>query len=263
MSNGAIMSEEKLKKNVNSSGFPFQIAVENTINNLSGWDIMRREYPWQNNETGQNGYIDLIAEKDFIRLIIECKRVRDSEWIFLCSPTNLSRSHARFWANAVGGKEKAVGWYDGQVEPSSPEADFCAIMGQDHRKPLLENLASELVAATEAFAFEELSFSKGISISYFPVIITTAELYVCKFDAKDIQIESGEITSAQFETVPFVRFRKSLTTQVSRFAIKRPMNHLLEVAEAKERTVFVMNASKMKDILGDWKIAQRSIFYDL
>jgi hypothetical protein len=254
------MSDEKLKKNLNSSGFPFQIAVENAISNLNGWDIMRREYPWQNSETGQNGYIDLIAEKDFIRLIIECKRVRDSEWIFLCSPKNLNRNHARFWANAVGGKEKAIGWYDGQVEPSSPEADFCAIMGQNHRKPLLENLASELVTATEAFAFEELSFTKGITIAYFPVIITTADLYVCKFDANDVQIESGEIRNAQFDAVPFIRFRKSLITQVSRFAIERPMNRLLEIAEAKERTLFVMNALKIKDVLGAWKIVHRPLY---
>ncbi|MEK6678110.1 MAG: hypothetical protein AABY39_01715 [Nitrospirota bacterium] len=73
------MDENKLNKNVNSSGFPFQIAVENTIKNLNDWKIARREYPWRNIETGQNGFIDLTAQKNFIRLIIECKRVKDAE----------------------------------------------------------------------------------------------------------------------------------------------------------------------------------------
>lgn len=254
------MKEDKLKKNLNSSGFPFQIAVESVIADLGGWKVAGREYPWQNNDTGQNGFVDIIAEKNFITLIVECKRVRDAEWIFLCSSRNLNRSHARFWVNRAGGREQAVGWYDGQVEPSSPEADFCAIMGQDHRKPLLENLASELLSATEAFAVEEYSFSKNVSISYFPVIITTAELFICKFDPKDIEIESGEIKNPQFEAVPFVRFRKSLTTAPSRFAVERRIEHFEEFAEARERTVFVLNASSIKEILGNWEIPQRSVY---
>jgi hypothetical protein len=203
------MKEDKLRNTLNSSGFPFQIAVESAIANCSGWKVSRREYPWRNNDTGQSGFIDIIAEKNYATLIIECKRVRDAEWIFLCSPKNMYRSHARFWVNRVGGREEAVGWYDGQLEPLSPEADFCAVMGQDHRKPLLENIASELISSTEAFALEAFPFFKEIPMCYFPLIITTAELYVCKVDLSDIEVESGEIKNPKFEPVPFVRFRKS------------------------------------------------------
>ena len=256
------MKDDKLKNNLNSSGFPFQIAVESVISNTSGWKVSRHEYPWHNNDTGQNGFIDIIAEKNSVTLVIECKRVRDAEWIFLCSPGNINRSHARFWVNKVGGRDEAVGWYDGQVEPSCPEAEFCAVMGQDHRKPLLENLASELISATEAFAVEELPFFKGIPMSmcYFPVIITTAELYICKYDPSNIEIASGEIKNPKFEPVPFVRFRKSLTTRPTRFATERKIAVPEELAEAKERTVFILNASNIKSILADWEIAQRSIY---
>jgi hypothetical protein len=256
------MKDDKLKNNLNSSGFPFQIAVESIISNISGWKVSRREYPWHNNDKGQNGFIDIIAEKSSVALVIECKRVRDAEWIFLCSPRNMNRSHARFWVNKVAGREEAVGWYDGQVEPSCPEAEFCAVMGQDHRKPLLENLASELTSATEAFAVEELPFFKGIPMAmcYFPVIITTAELYVCKYDPSDIEIKTGEIKNPIFEPVPFVRFRKSLTTSPTRFATERNIARPEDLAEAKERTVFILNASSMKAILADWEIAQRSIY---
>lgn len=155
------MKEDKLRKNLNSSGFPFQIAVESAIANISGWKVSKREYPWRNNDTKQNGFIDIIAEKNSVTLVIECKRVRDAEWIFLCSPKNMNRSHARFWVNRVEVQKQAIGWYDGQVEPSSPEADFCVVIGQDDRKPLLENIASELTSATEAFAVEEIPFSQG------------------------------------------------------------------------------------------------------
>lgn len=250
------MKEDKLRKNLNSSGFPFQIAVESAIANISGWQVSRREYPWHNNDTGQNGFIDIIVEKNSVTLVIECKRVRDAEWIFLCSPRNMSRSHARFWVNRVGGREEAVGWYDGQVEPSSPEADFCAVMGQDHRKPLLENIASKLSSSAEALAVEEFPFFKGLSMCYFPVVITTAELFVCKVDPSDIEMESGEIKNPKFEAVPFVRFRKSLTTAPSLFAIERRITRPEELAESKERTVFILNASSIKTILADWEIPQ-------
>lgn len=256
------MKEEKLKKNLNSSGFPFQLAVESVIGSLSGWKVGRRECLWHNNDTGENGFIDIIAENDSSTLIVECKRVRDAEWIFLCSPRSLDRSHARFWVNKVGGQAEAVGWYDGQVYPSSPEADFCAIMGQDHRKPLLENLASELISATEAFAAEEYSFFKDIpmSMSYFPVIITTAELYICEVDLADIGLESGEIKNPVFKSVPFVRFRKSLTTSHPRFAINREIRLPEELAEARQRTIFILNALHIKECLGKWEISGEATY---
>lgn len=253
------MKEDKLRNNLNSSGFPFQIAVESAISNIAGWKASHREYPWHNKDTGQNGFIDIIAGKNSVKLVIECKRVRDAEWIFLCSPRNIDRSHARFWIDKAGGREQAVGWYDGQVEPPSPEADFCAVMGQDHRKPLLENIASELISSTEAYAVEESPFFAGIPMSmcYFPVIITTAKLYICKVDPSDIEMESGEIKNPKFEAVPFVRFRKSLTTAPPRFAIERRIGHPEELAEARERTVFVLNALSLKKTLDSWEIANR------
>lgn len=257
------MKEDKLRKNLNSSGFPFQLAVESIIGSISGWKVGRREYPWHNNDTGENGFIDIIAEKDSTStLIVECKRVRDAEWIFLCSPRNLDRSHARFWVNKVGGQKEAVGWYDGQIEPSSPEAEFCAIMGQDHRKPLLENLASELVSATEACAVEEYPFYEDIpmSMSYFPVIITTAELYIGEINLSDIGIETGEIKNPAFKPVPFVRFRKSLTTDPPRFAFKKEIRLPEELAEARQRTIFVLNASHIKEVLGRWEISGGRIY---
>ncbi len=253
------MKEDKLKKNLNSSGFPFQLAVENVIRSISGWKVGRREYPWRNNDTGENGFIDIIAEKDSgSTLIVECKRVRDAEWIFLCSPRNIDRSHARFWVNQ-GGQAPAAGWYDGSVEPTSPEADFCAVMGQDHRKPLLENLASELISATEAFAGEEFPFFKEMptSMAYFPVIITTAELYICEINLSDLEIESGEIKDPIFKQVPCVRFRKSLTTAPPIFFLKKKIRFSEELAEARQRTLFILNASYVGQTLGNWEIRYR------
>lgn len=67
-------------------------------------------------------------------------------------------------------------------------------------------------------------------------------------------MESGKIKNPQFEAIPFVRFRKSLTIAPPRFAIERHIKSSEELAEARERTVFVLNASSLKKILSHWEI---------
>lgn len=86
------------------------------------------------------------------------------------------------------------------------------------------------------------------------------ELYVYEVKLSDIEITSGEIKNPEFKPVPFVRFRKSLTTDTSRFAVKREIRHPAELAEARERTVFVVNASSIKDFLGNWEISAGTIY---
>jgi hypothetical protein len=94
----------------------------------------------------------------------------------------------------------------------------------------------------------------------YPVIITTAELYICKIDLSDIGIESGEIKNPEFMPVPFVRFRKSLTTTPPRFAFKREIRFPEELAEARQRTIFVLNASHIKEVLGGWEISGEGFY---
>jgi hypothetical protein len=49
---------------VNSSGFPFQIAVTQAIerNSRSLWRVVFNEHPWRHPDTLQEGYIDLVLE---------------------------------------------------------------------------------------------------------------------------------------------------------------------------------------------------------
>ena len=218
----------------------------------------KKEHPWRCAESGNNGFIDIVLTDvhNTQRMVIECKRVRDTEWVFLDPSISVNdRRHTRFWMSYIENyKTKVFDWHDGVVDPSSPETEFCVVHGQDkNSKPMLERIASELVDATESFAKEEFKlYDKRESDFlgfYFSAIMTTAELKICKFKPEDISIENGELSKAEFTIVPFVRFRKCLTSTIH---LNTPFKLIKEVAKAKERTVFVINATKMIDVLKDW-----------
>ena len=243
------MDDKKLLDIVNKSGFPLQIGVRHLIDeSVGGWHTLAEEHPWNHPEWSNAGFIDLIVtdSNNVQRLVIECKRVQNTSWIFLVEPKNKSRSYARFWATKKGLSRN--GYNDGHLEPSSPQSEFCVVPGQDSKsKPMLERIAAKLVLATEALAAEE-SQMKSIKNSklYFPVIVTTAELKICVLDPNNITVNSGMLEKATFETVPFVRFRKCLMSW--------PIyaGSIEETSERMERTVLVMNASHIPELLSEW-----------
>lgn len=83
---------------------------------------------------------------------------------------------------------------------------------------------------------------------YFNIIVTTAHIKVCDFDASAISIESGIINNASFRDVPYLRFRKQLSPnrEISRF---NRYSHFKQ----KENTVFVVNSKSFIDFLSDFE----------
>ena len=77
-------------RTVNESGFPLQIAVCHLIDSKcpGGWKVRYTEHAWRDDGSGAGGFIDVVLEnaRGTAQLVIECKRVRDAEWIFL-APT--------------------------------------------------------------------------------------------------------------------------------------------------------------------------------
>lgn len=69
-------------KQINRSGFPFQLRVENEIRssqNAHGWSVASHEHPWAAYD--ESGFIDIVVEHDqFVtfRVVIECKRIRQT-----------------------------------------------------------------------------------------------------------------------------------------------------------------------------------------
>jgi hypothetical protein len=96
-------NSEELQRPVNASGLLYQLRVESEVQatrDSHQWQVLAREHPWHNAESGKSGYIDLILDNGpiqrggggQIRLVIECKRISgDAAWVFLApdiSPKN-------------------------------------------------------------------------------------------------------------------------------------------------------------------------------
>jgi hypothetical protein len=256
-----------LQKIVNASGFLFQLAVENEVRKTEGkhsWTVLSREHPWANPESGDEGFIDLILSSNLDeRIVIECKRSLDASWIFLV-PEGLKKKDLRvrcMWSDFEVGKTNLVDWYDFRIYPESYESEFCVIRGHgEGDKSMLERLSGNLLKSMECFMAEELSIVTKQNLDnqhfYYPAIITTAQLHVCHFDTSNISLEDGKLNDADYESVPFIRFRKSLATSTTTDAKSR---NVKEVNMAKERTILIINASELTNILTDWKIQEEGM----
>lgn len=249
---------ETLRKQVNSSGFPLQIGIKNAVQESGKnqeWKVITEEYPWKNEVSGESGFIDLILEHNNKTqvMLVECKRVRDCEWIFLVpSVTSRKVLHVNSWTSFF---PKFFDWMDHEIIPESFESKFCVVRGQDDKNPMLEREASKIIEATEAFATEQRL--RGIPgpedlRAYFSVIVTTANLKICRFDQKDIDIKIGEVSKCDFEDVSFVRFRKALTARNE----DPPQKDIYKMFQEKERTVLVVNSDGLLDLLKEWEFYQ-------
>ena len=253
---------EKLRDQVNRSGFPLQIAIEHAISSsggVNGWQVYSREHSWKNEASGTNGFIDLVLIDQYrtSMMVIECKRVQNSHWIFL-NPTNKqnNRRHARTWITLVeGGEAKNFDWADIAIDPSTPESEFCVVAGQDPKsKPMLERVAADLTEATEGFAREDLSVlaaQNGDLRLYYNVIVTTAELKVCDFLPDTISLSKGTIDEANFRTVPYLRFRKQLSVNREVKDVSRYGGSLFR---EKENTVFIVNSEHVIEFLNEYDV---------
>jgi hypothetical protein len=149
-----------LKSHVNNSGFPLQLAIVNQVRTEApDWKVLYEEHEWSS-ATG-SGFLDIVIEDTYKTWLmnIECKRVRDTTWIFLIDhrePT--TKRIAKLWVSHrdMGGELDFFDWVDIPMAPASAQSAFCVVPGQDSKaKPMLERTAAEVVHSTEALAIEE------------------------------------------------------------------------------------------------------------
>jgi hypothetical protein len=244
-----------------SSGFPLQIGAMHAINQSLEWRVVVEEHPWQSEEAGSEGFIDIVAMNRYPgcgAMVMECKRVRQSAWAFLMVKTPPSlRSHASVWDSRRGdGKWMNYGWATWQADPCTYESPYCAIPGQEQgRRNLLERTASDLVHSVEALARQEMELAEhagtpNFSRLYIPVLVTTARLFAASFDPSTVSLQDGALPKdASFEEVPFVRFRKALSVRS-----QPPAGDLRELNKATERTIFVVQAESLTLFLNRFEL---------
>jgi len=253
-----------MKGHVNASGFPLQIAVAHAVNESTehhGWKTRYTEHAWNNRESGESGFIDLVLSNQYGTeyLVLECKRVKDTSWIFLSQAKQLkNRRHAKCFVFTKSSEGlKRFGWVDLTMEPSTPESQYCVIPGTDNRsQSLIERASAELVSATEALAFEDKSLSlndRDTLKIYINVIVTTAKLQVCLFDPGSISLADGTLDQAEFQEAPYVRFRKQLNP-IYKIPDVYSTFGKIDVARAKENTIFVVNSEHITEFLQEYEV---------
>lgn len=250
---------------VNRTGYPLQIALGHEVDSragVHGWRVLYREHSWKNGSDDREGFIDLVLEHQVMQivLVVECKRVRDGDWVFL--PQNGDAGPRRAAGacrveHPPGSPSLGIDWVNCPVDPRSPEAAFC-VMPRDSCDPNVDSLASELVSATEALAYEELPYllarRRPLRRLYYPLIATTARLSVCSFDPADIALDTGVLPpSSMREEFAFVRYTKQLSTRGAPLpADLRPGTEPEHLASAKARTVFIVVADQLDRFLTEF-----------
>lgn len=272
-------NQDDALRQINKSGFPFQLRVEHEIRLTQrehNWSVASREHPWTNADKSASGFIDIVLKHErfsTFRLVIECKRIkaddaRQLRWVFLLPeqeprPSMLA-SCFEVEGRRKGGQSSWAEWSDIRVwdnvnlVPTSLQSEFCILQSDEQRRqPILESLAAEVLESIEGLAEEEVNIEKSLDqpihtrLFIFPAIVTNAEIAVCRFDTANIKITDGTLDAGNVEitTVPFIRFRKSLAT-----TFPQGMFYHLEAAnKARERTVFVVNAASLPEFLKDWE----------
>jgi hypothetical protein len=257
-------------RTLNDSGFPLQIAVHRHINETKsqhGWSVRYSEHAWTDHTDGRSGFLDLVLQNAHGTsfMAVECKRPRDTEWVFLHSDGKVQkRAHAQAWVSHYqAGRMARFGWSHLTLDPTCPEAQFCAVRGQTsgERVTLIEKTAAELILATECLAMEHKDYRHAGSEDFklfFSLIVTTAKLTVAQFDTAAVSLKDGTLESADFEQVPYVRFRKQLGVHHSHLT---PQQYAEggDISYQKESTVFVVSAEAVADFLRDFEVRASSL----
>jgi hypothetical protein len=268
------MSENNdLLKLVNASGFAFQLCIENTIKDSEdrhSWKVISSEHRWKSPDTDNDGFIDIILSSpshvDY-RAVIECKRTKDANWIFLLTDKNkkLGISSVLLYTKVLQETSFAE-YYDFSVNPASIDSSFCVIRGSDEKdKPMLERLTAHLIESVECLAIQELELYKNeyeTMIFYFPIIVTNANLFTCSFDPQTVNIDTGMLESKNVDLKPvdFIKFRKTLPSKFDRYLNydqHKDAINLSLINKADERTVFIVKSTAIVDFLRNCEITGR------
>lgn len=246
---------------LDTSGFPLQAKIQNEITSLSrefgqGWTATIEEQPWRHPQTGDSGYIDLVATCDRMRLIIECKRQLGTSLLFQV-PLVVSPYNARLRCLSCRVTNQLTpliqyAWKDCRM--AAFDSSVCII--EPKSKGLLETVASTAVLSSEALADQEgqIMASNGeMNPAYYvPVIVTTARLLTWKLPYQNIGIEDGKVThNPEMREIKWARLSKPLTIH-GFFGEKKAS---IEDQNSDDiRTVFIVQAQHLVKFLSTFRI---------
>ena len=227
------------------SGFPLQTAVVEIVRRNAAWRVQAEEHPWKDGDKDE--FVDLVASRTGLRLVIECKRVSDVSLTFLKTTTGDDRAAGAHAATVCIGPGSGHPWtvrtklWD--LSAHSDEAMYC-VSSRDPKKRLLEEDAGLVARAAEAFArlIADTQGAREGQNTEFPVVgvvVTTARLFVAEYPPSAVGLIDGRIKQGDLrrhEEVHWVRFTK---------AFFNPWN----LGETPRRTVFIVSALRFEELL--------------
>jgi hypothetical protein len=216
----------------------------------SNWNVVSTNYPVEfpphnGPLIGEQSALDIYAQlaKDTIllTLLVECKKNNPEfiDWIFFAHP---KKDHPKHFSGSLIGHQPVKGqenkWEtNAMLSPMIsldwvPTSDAWETRGnylkykKDKDKTRTSNAAitqaaHQIALATKSVFNEEIINSKALSGSsqmpyvhqiFIPTIVTTAKLFLCKFDPKDIDHKTGEVpfTKASLEEQPYLLYEYPL-----------------------------------------------------
>lgn len=234
------------------SGFPLQTAVVDIVRRHPTWEVAAEEHPWK--DEGRDEFVDLVASRKGLRLVIECKRLSDVSLTFLQTTTGADRETRAIAATVRIGPGSGHPW---SVRPQlwdlsaqSDEAMYC-VSSRDAKRRLLEDDAGLVARAAEAFArqiADTESAAEGWNkhVPVVGVVVTTARLFVAEYPPSAVGLKDGRIKKGDLRRhheVPWVRFRKAFFS---------PWN----LGETSQRTVFVVSTLRLEELLSALSIPE-------
>ncbi len=252
-----------LAQAVDKSGFPFQLAVERELRELGqkhSWPVVATEVP-----VGDR-FADIVLQRPGLLGIVECKRVEDERWHFLVprgASANMGRCRIE-WRNPKAAKlppmatisihHPATKLFCSEciMAEGSYESSVC-VLPKGKAVPSLESLSGELLDTVHALGDKfQLKYDKEPTY-LIPIIVTNAELSVCEYDTDALDINLGRLGAADFKSVDFIRFRKTLVSRASNDYEWDRLVTLGEWTSDRERTVFVVSPKGLDQFLAGFR----------
>lgn len=281
-------NEEWTIHSLNIQGTFFERWCQETVKK-SKWNVLSTNYPvefpphngpFAGEQSTLDIYAQLAKQTIMLTLLIECKKNNPDfiDWVFF--PHTNPNHHKHFSGSLIANvpkDEKLDTWETtASISPMIsldwiPTGDAWETRGKytnyargDKTRTsnkAITDAAHQVALATRAIFESELANNKALSGNakmpynhqiFIPIIVTTAKLFLCKFDPKDIDQTTGEIPldKATLEEQPYLLYEYPLpvpfhSTPADKVAVLKSGNKDF----GTRMDILVVNSEKLTDFL--------------